>query len=589
MCGIIGFVGEESAWPLLLNGLRRMEYRGYDSAGMCVFNGDRIALKKGVGKVDEIHAKYDFTTLEGTIGIAHTRWATHGRVNDINAHPHLSCTGEIAVVHNGIIENHQELRGLLSREGHRFMSETDSEVIAHLLERSFKAKSDVRLSVLESVNLLKGAFAIAALFKTHPDLIVGARKDAPLAIGVGKHENFLASDVLAFIERTDRVIFLDNYEVAFLRKRGPEISRFDGGRVIKTPVQVAWEVGDITKKEFRHYTIKEIHEQLETIRRALYQEDEKLERFCNFLRTASKIYITASGTSYHAGLVAKYLLAKYDKLPCEVTLASEFSSINGLVDKESVILAISQSGETADVLYAVAAAKKNQARVVSIVNVVGASLVRESDLSLLMNCGPEIGVAATKSFTAQLAIVNLIASRLSNGNLEDTKLRDIGSKIQSALGNEKRLIEISGKYSKNPDFYFVGRGIHYPIALEGALKLKELAYIHAEGMAAGELKHGTLALIESGTPVIVLNPDDETYNDTLSNAAEMKARGAEIIGISTKISDVYDEFVRIPETHESEYPILEVIPLQMLAYYTTVEKQQNPDYPRNLAKSVTVK
>ncbi len=589
LCGIIGYIGEEKASPLLLNGLRRMEYRGYDSAGMCVLHGDRMYVKKGAGKVDEINAKHNFITLEGTVGIAHTRWATHGQVNETNAHPHLSCNGEIAVVHNGIIENHQELRKLLLEEGHRFTSETDTEVIAHLLERGYRSGFDVRLSLLETVKMLKGAFAIVALFRANPDVIAGARKDAPLAVGFGKNENFLASDVLAFVGRTDKVVFLDNYEVVFVRKRGLEFLTFDGTPVVKTPVQVAWEIGDVTRKEFRHYTIKEIHEQPDTVERAIYQDRDKLESFCKIVRDSAKIYVTASGTSYHSGLIAKYLLAKYAKIPCEVTLASEFSSLNGLIDERSVILAISQSGETADVLHAIAAAKRSRAKVLSIVNVVGSSLVRESDLGLLMNCGPEIGVAATKSFTAQVALINLIVAKLSNGNLVESHLKSIVLRVQQVLRNEEHIIEISKQYSENPDFYFVGRGIHYPVSLEGALKLKELSYIHAEGMAAGELKHGTLALIDRGTPVVVINPEDDTYDDTLTNAAEMKARGAKIIGISTKISDIYDEFVRIPEGHESTYPILEVIPLQMLAYYITVERQQNPDYPRNLAKSVTVK
>ncbi|MEM2634535.1 MAG: glutamine--fructose-6-phosphate transaminase (isomerizing) [Nitrososphaerales archaeon] len=589
MCGIIGYIGEESAATILLNGLKRLEYRGYDSAGICTIDQNKIQVKKGVGKVDEIHKKLNLTDLSGNIGIAHTRWATHGKVTIANAHPHTSCKEDIAIVHNGTIENYQELKEILIKDGHNFKSETDSEVIAHLIEKFYLEYKDEEKAVLTVANMLKGAFAFAAIFQKNPNILIGVRKDSPLVIGIGKDGYFLASDILAFIDHTDRAIFLDNQEIAIVSRKGVKILTFNGLEVNKSITQVAWEVSDVSKKEFKHFTLKEIKEQVYTVRAALNQDLNKIDEFCNKIKNAKRIYVVACGTSYHAGLMAKHLFNKLAKIYIEPIIASEFLHYGDLTDGGSVIIAISQSGETADVLNVVREARKQGLKVFAIVNSVSSSLVRESDLSLFINCGPEIGVAATKSFTSQLVIIYLLALKLAGLSIEDSGLLKLSKYVREVLKLEDEIQKISLKYYNNGDFYYVGRGPHFPIALEGALKLKELAYIHAEGMPAGELKHGTLALINDGTPVVVLNPYDETYFETLGNAAEMKARGAKIIGVSDRMNEIYDDFIHLPTVNKLLYPIIEVIPLQLLAYYITIARKQDPDYPRNLAKSVTVK
>ncbi|MEM2338927.1 MAG: glutamine--fructose-6-phosphate transaminase (isomerizing) [Nitrososphaerales archaeon] len=589
MCGIIGYIGEESAATILLNGLKRLEYRGYDSAGMCTIDQSKIQIKKGVGKVDEINGKLNLTNLSGNIGIAHTRWATHGKVTIANAHPHTSCKEDIAIVHNGTIENYQELKEILIKDGHNFKSETDSEVIAHLIEKFYLEYKDEEKAVLTVANMLKGAFAFAAIFQKNPNILIGVRKDSPLVIGIGKDGYFLASDILAFIDHTDRAIFLDNQEIAIVSRKGVKILTFNGLEVNKSITQVAWEVSDVSKKEFKHFTLKEIKEQVYTVRAALNQDLNKIDEFCNKIKNAKRIYVVACGTSYHAGLMAKHLFNKLAKIYIEPIIASEFLHYGDLTDGGSVIIAISQSGETADVLNVVREARKQGLKVFAIVNSVSSSLVRESDLSLFINCGPEIGVAATKSFTSQLVIIYLLALKLAGLSIEDSGLLKLSKYVREVLKLEDEIQKISLKYYNNGDFYYVGRGPHFPIALEGALKLKELAYIHAEGMPAGELKHGTLALINDGTPVVVLNPYDETYFETLGNAAEMKARGAKIIGVSDRMNEIYDDFIHLPTVNKLLYPIIEVIPLQLLAYYITIARKQDPDYPRNLAKSVTVK
>ena len=586
MCGIIGYIGDKDATPILLNGIKKLEYRGYDSWGLAIIQ-DEIGLVKSTGKISE--AKLDPLELEGRIGIAHTRWATHGGVTNENAHPHISCRKEIAIVHNGIIENYQEIKESLLDEGHCFTSQTDSEVIAHLLERYYHKSKDIKEALLATVKKIKGNFAFLAIFQDEPNMIVGARKDSPLVLGLGKDEIFLASDVLSFIEHTDKVVFLDNLEIAMVKKGSLRIFDFKGKEVQKGITQVAWEASDVSKKEFAHYTLKEIYEQYSSIKSSLYQDPVKLREFCKSIKEAKKLFITASGTSFHAGLVARYIFSKISKVYCEAILASEFSQIIEWVDKDAVIMAISQSGETADVLNAIKGAKEKGAKILSIVNVMNSTLDRESDLAFYLNCGPEIGVAATKSFTAQLTLIYLLAFAMANDFIGVNKLRKLNDYVEFILKEEDKIIEIAEKYKGSNDFYFIGRLIHYPIALEGALKLKELSYIHAEGMAAGELKHGTLALIDSKTPVVVLNPEDNTYYETLSNALEMKARGAKIIGVSNLINEVYDDFILLPKIEDSLYPIIEVMPLQILAYHIAINRGADVDRPRNLAKSVTVK
>ena len=566
-----------------------MEYRGYDSAGIATLSDVGIILLKNEGKISEIDKKMNFLDMKGKIGIAHTRWATHGGVTYENAHPHVSCGLEVAVTHNGIIENHQQLREKLKGEGHKFSSDTDSEILAHLLEKYYNESGKVKKALLQTVQDLEGTFSFQAIFKSEPNLLAGARKDTPLVIGIGKNGNYLASDILSFIDHTDKVKFLDNQEIVIMRGRRMNIYSFKGERVVKEVTQVAWEAKETSKEIFAHYTAKEIHEQPKTLKAAINQNSAKILEFTSAIKEAEQIFITACGTSYHAGLILRNLLARMAKIRSTISVSSEFSHDIELIDEDTLVIALSQSGETADLLESVSGAKEQGAKVFSILNVEGSSLNRESQLNLFFNCGPEIGVAATKSFTSQLAVIYLIVFSIMNDSKMLNELHDIDQSVEKVLENEKNVIKIADKYKNNNDLYFVGRSIHLPIALEGALKLKELAYNHAEGMAGGELKHGTLALIERGTPVVILNPEDHTYDEMLSNASEMKARGAKIIGVSNKPNEVYDEFIQIPKVDELLYPLVEVIPLQLLAYHTAVLRQRNPDYPRNLAKSVTVK
>ncbi len=588
MCGIIGCVAEEPVAGLLLEGLRRVEYRGYDSAGMATISEDQLRVLKGAGRVSEIEEKHRLSAMQGNTGMAHTRWATHGGVTDQNAHPHASCKEMVAVIHNGIIENYLVLKKALKSKGHRFKSETDTEVIAHLIEDEYKKSKDPLKATKAAVKKLKGQYAIAVMFQDRPDVITGARKDAPLIVGVGDGKMFLASDVLAFIEHTDRTIFLDNFEVVELTKDKARIFGRDGREVRRKPTQVAWELSDLTKSDYAHYTLKEINEQPVTVVNASVQNAAALSEFAAAITRAKTLYVTASGTSYHAGLLMKFRLNKEAGLRCDVVVAGELKEHSEFLGKGSVVVAFSQSGETADVIEAVKEAKKRGAKILSIVNAAGSTLARESDGVLLLNCGPEVGVAATKSFTAQVVVANLVVDavlgkRRSNGFKE---LSEAVAKVLESEAQVKKLVEL---YKDRPDFYFVARGYGSPVAMEGALKLKELSYIHAEGMPASELKHGTLALIEKGTPVVVINPSGDTHADALSNAEELKARGADVIGISDVKDEVYKHFIELPRVPAKFMPVLEVIPLQLLAYHFAVARKNNPDYPRNLAKSVTVK
>ncbi|MFN3621383.1 MAG: glutamine--fructose-6-phosphate transaminase (isomerizing) [Nitrososphaerales archaeon] len=586
MCGIIGCVSDVDVLEILLDGLKNMEYRGYDSVGVGVHDGNTIKVIKVVGQVAELAKNTELKAICGKIGLAHTRWATHGGVTPENAHPHLSCDGNIAVVHNGIIENYQLLKNKLESKGHSFRSTTDTEIIPHLIEEELKIRRNQRDAVLAAANQLKGSYAFLVLFKDLNDRLYGVRKDAPLIIGLSGDKNFLASDVLSFLKYTNEAVFLDNLEVAEVRRNGYTIWNFKGEEVSHTISTLAWEAMSLQKKEFTHYTLKEIHDQRETILKAFNQDVKEVDRFCLALQGVNRVYIIGAGTSYHAGLLAKYLFIKLAKLPVEVILASEFEDYASLVDEDTLLFAISQSGETADVLSAVNVGKRKGASVLSLVNTPNSSLARESDHTLYLNCGPEVGVAATKSFTAQLAAIYSIVFRLTNQSVD---LEHLSKAVDDVFNVERQIAYLAQVFLTAKDCYFIGRGLNYPIALEGALKLKELAYIHAEGFAAGELKHGTLALISDGIPVIALNPKDRTYHDTLSNVAELKARGAKVIGVSDVANSLYDYHVKIPSVKSIFYPIVEVIPLQMFAYYSALERGQNPDYPRNLAKSVTVK
>ena len=577
----------------MLEGLKREEYRGYDSAGGAVLNGKgTIVVRKDAGRVKHLEERYDVASLGGRVGMAHTRWATHGGVSQRNAHPQVSCEGEVAIVHNGIIENYLELRKELKSRGHSFTSETDSEVIAHLLEEQYgKAKDPVKATV-GAAKLMRGQYAFVALFKDRPDLLIGARNDAPLVVGMGERTKFLASDVLAFLAHTDRAVFLDNKEVVELTAKGLRVFSLRGKEMAaksRKETQLAWELGSLSKANYAHYTLKEIHEQPTTVQSALLQDPVKVGAIAERLKRAKSVVLTAAGSSYHAALLMRIRLAVEAKMRCEVIVAGDFERELPFLDEGTVVVALSQSGETADVLEAVKMARRKKVGgIVSMVNAAGSSLARQSDQVLLLNSGPEVGVAATKSFTAQVMVGNLIIDKVTGRDTLGDPHR-LGALVERALGTETQMKRLAKLYRDRPDFYFIARGGNYPVAQEGALKLKELSYIHAEGMPASELKHGTLALIEKGTPVVVISSMPSGYDDTISNAQELAARGAEIIGVAQRPHPVFKHTVKIPASNGSIAPVLEVVPLQLLAYFMATERKNDPDYPRNLAKSVTVK
>ena len=588
MCSIIGIVGKNVVAPALVESLKRMEYRGYDSVGIATLSTNKISVRKGIGKVSQVNSNLNLADMEGFVGIGHTRWATHGGVTDSNAHPHPCCTNDIAVVHNGIIENYKELREELVKEGHKFRSETDTEVIAHLLEDYYNTGKDIKTAMMETVKRLDGSYAFVAMFSNGS--LACARLDEPLVIGVSDNAFYASSDVLGFLQYTDQAIFLDNRDMAIIDRSGINIFNFGGELITRSVTKVAWELADANKGEFAHYTIKEIFEQRTSIKTATYQEEHKINAFCDAIAGAGNIIFTGSGTSYHTSLITSMIGSRFIKKRFEPVMASEFKYNMDSIDKDTVVVAISQSGETADVLSATKLARAAGAKVLSIVNVPTSSLARTADISLSINSGPEIGVAATKSFTGQVSLAFAIIDRISGGRVGFD--RDVVSekitKMLAASASIERLVNMT--MSKVNDIYLLGRSIHFPIALEGALKMKELAYVHAEGIAAGELKHGPLALMDKNAVVFVLNPDDKTYTDTLSSAHEVKARGAKIIGISNAPNDVYDAMIEIPKMdNELLYPLIEIIPLQLFSYYLALHNNADPDFPRNLAKSVTVR
>jgi len=585
MCSIIGYYGKEDAAPIIEKGLKKMQYRGYDSVGIATELDNHIELKKGIGKVNEVNLKLQLDTLPGKVGIGHTRWATHGKVTKANAHPHKSHSGEIAIVHNGIIENFEELKSQLKNEGYSFKSETDSEVIANLIQKNYELTRDIKETILKSVSELKGHYAFVAMFKNGQ--LAAAKFHEPLIIGVGHDDFFLSSDVLGFIEYTDNAIYMENGNFVILEKDKFKIFDFDGEQTEYGITKVSKEFGDAYKGDYAHFTLKEIHEQDKTILKSGEKTDDAIKKTAEYIRYAKNIYITGSGTSYNSALIAKQILSKYVKIKAEPIISSELRFAPEIIEENSILIAISQSGESADVLDAVKIAKKVNCKIISIVNSFTSSLARESDVVIGMNCGPEIGVAATKSFTAQLAILYKIVQKLSGNNIT-INFEKFSQSISKILENTTKIQQIAKELKNISDIYVLGRGINYPIAIEAALKLKELTYIHAEGIAGGELKHGPLALMDSNVYVIILNPNDSTYKDTLTSAREIKTRGAKIIGVSDIESDVYDHWIEIPKISEVLYPISEIIPMQLLSYYAALEKNTDPDYPRNLAKSVTV-
>ncbi|MHA1581241.1 MAG: glutamine--fructose-6-phosphate transaminase (isomerizing) [Candidatus Baldrarchaeia archaeon] len=604
MCGIIGIVSNDRhVASLLRECLKRLEYRGYDSVGITTIYNSTLHTKKDKGKIDEIHRKLNFDTLPGHIGIGHTRWATHGPPSKRNAHPHMDCTRKIAVVHNGIIENFLELRKQLEKKGHVFQSDTDTEVIPHLIEEYIATGYNLADAVQETLKQLKGSYAIAVIYAEEPDKIVCARKDSPLVIGVGEKAVYCASDIPAFLPMTNKVIFLNDGELAILTPYSLTVQNLEGEVLTKEIKIINWTAEMAQKGGFPHFVLKEIHEQPRAIRDTLRTRQEYVDVFVESIMKAKRIYFVAAGTSYHAGLTATYMFSKLAKTYSQAVIASEFPEFIGeTLDEDTVIVAITQSGETADTLTAVRHAMKYGAKILAITNVLGSSITRLAHHTFYMQAGPEIGVVATKTFTTQLATLALITINLArqNGALTDMEAKQLFEELYQIPAKVKEIIETHEEraktlaekcYLKN-NFYFLGRGISTATALEGALKLKEISYIHAEGYPAGESKHGPIALIEPGYPCVFIAPMDETHKHIIGNIMEMKARGAEIIAVIDKsdqdVPQLADTAFKMPSTPAIFTPITYIIPLQLFAYYVAVKRRVDPDKPRNLAKSVTV-
>jgi glucosamine--fructose-6-phosphate aminotransferase (isomerizing) len=609
MCGIVGYIGPREATQVLIPGLKRLEYRGYDSAGLAVINGDGLVIRKAQGKIVRLEEHLSKTPIGGTLGIAHTRWATHGVPSDRNAHPHPDCTGRLAVVHNGIIENHRAIKARLASNGHRLASDTDTEVLAHLIEQNINGSLEEAVAV--ALRSIHGACAMAVVDRGFPDRLVAARVGgSPLIIGIGHGEYILASDIPAVLPLTRDILVLEDGEVAILTRGGVEIQRLTGEVLRREVHRVAWTSEAAEKGGYPHFMLKEIFEQPEAVAATLRDRvspDTGLVRLAELsltteeLRRLRRIVLVACGTSWHAALVGKYLLEEWTDLPCEVDIASEFRYRHLLVNDRTLVIPISQSGETADTLAALREAHRRKSRVISICNVVGSSVARESDSVLFTRAGIEIGVASTKAFTAQLVALYLLAvhmglvlERLSSKHARD--LMDHLLHVPEMLGNViarcEAIPHLAGRFAEFGDFLYLGRGIHFPVALEGALKLKEISYIHAEGYPAGEMKHGPIALIDNTMPVVVLAPLGRTYEKVLSNIEEVKARQGLVIAIASQgdreLEGKADHILHLPYLSEYVAPILETIPLQLLAYHIAIRRGCDVDQPRNLAKSVTV-
>jgi glucosamine--fructose-6-phosphate aminotransferase (isomerizing) len=591
MCGIIGYCSNKPAVPVVLEALKRLEYRGYDSAGVASLDDEKLLVRKDVGKVEEVIQKHDLASLPGNIAIGHTRWATHGAVTQLNAHPHSDCSDRVAVVHNGIIENNQQLRQELTKMGHKFSSETDTEVIPHLLEDELKNGYSLEQAVLNIAPRLEGSYAFLVVSLDDPGKIIGTRRNNPLIVGIDAHDSYVRRDALAFSQHTNQVMNLEDNEVVALTRGKIEFFDAQGKKLVKQSRTLDHSWAESHKDGYQYFMLKEIVEQPQVLSQTTLQDGKRFTEIALDILRARQVIVTACGTSRYAALVGRYLFSKVGKKFCDVVMASEFGYFADSVDKSTVVIAVSQSGETADVLEGVKAARDAGAQVISIVNRPNSILADLSHQVIYLNCGSEIAVAATKSFLSQLAIFYLLSFSMVNSFDEAAaKLRDLSSEISKVVDwNKSELIELGQKLKDKNDFYYIARGINFAIASEGALKLKEISYIHAEGMPAGELKHGTLALVEPGTPVVVICPADYTFSETLSNAIETKSRGAYIIAVSDKESAIYDSWIKIPKVDELLYPMVAVVPLQLLAYYLAINRGYDPDKPRNLAKSVTVK
>jgi glucosamine--fructose-6-phosphate aminotransferase (isomerizing) len=610
MCGIMGYLGSKDCVPVMIEGLYRMEYRGYDSAGISVLNGNAVKIVKQRGKIRDLEKSVVRKGLSGHVGIGHTRWATHGEPSRTNAHPHSDCTHGLALVHNGIIENYASLKEALMDEGHVFHSDTDTEVLAHLIEDFYRDSMPLEHAVIRALKRVVGAYGIAVIHKNEPEKIVVARQGSPLVIGVGEGENFVASDAAALIAHTKNVIYLDDGEISVLTSHGITTYNINAEIIEKNHVQLDMDLEEIEKGNFPHFMLKEIYEQASTVYDAMrgrLVDREGISRlhgiadFVGKILNAQNVYITACGTSWHAALIGEYMLESLVKIPVEVEYASEFRYRDPLIGPKTVVFVISQSGETADSLATIRETKAKGGTALGIVNVVGSTIARETDAGIYIHAGPEIGVASTKAFTSQVtvfALISLLLGRQLRTIGEDEgkemvrALRDLPAKIKAILADDSAIQQIAEIYKNTHNALYLGRGYNFPVALEGALKMKELSYIHAEGYPAAEMKHGPIALIDENMPVVFIALHDSTYEKVLCNMEEVKARRGKIIAIASEgdgeIQKYADHIIYIPQTAEFIQPILSVIPLQLLSYYTAVMRGCDVDQPRNLAKSVTV-
>ncbi|MFE1628134.1 glutamine--fructose-6-phosphate transaminase (isomerizing) [Brevibacillus reuszeri] len=609
MCGIMGYIGYREAQPILINGLKKLEYRGYDSAGIAICDGSNITISKAKGRIDVLEEQTSKSRLQGSIGIGHTRWATHGRPSDENSHPHFDQTGKFSIVHNGIIENYLELKEELKERGIVFTSETDTEVIAHLLSENYDG--NLVSTVQKVATKIRGAFALGVMSEHEPDKLIAVRVASPLIIGVGAGENFIGSDIPAVLEHTRDVYVLEDYDLAVLTKDSVSVMSLNTNEPIERDlVRIEWDKEQAEKDGYAHYMLKEIHEQPRALRNTMTGRIDEAEQKVIFpslqltpeaVQKIEKIYIIACGTAYHAGVIGKQVIERLAHIPVEVDVASEFRYRKPLFQKNTLTIVVSQSGETADTLAALREAKRNGSAVVAITNVVGSSIAREADDVITTNAGPEIAVASTKAYTSQLIAFYLLGLYLAQGKETIDQqaraaiisaLQELPDQVEAILAHADEIRQYADSIKEESQLFFLGRGLDYAVSMEGSLKLKEISYIHSEAYAAGELKHGTLALIEEGTRVIALSTQDDLYEKMVSNITEVKARGAVVLGIALannmELHRSVDEVCLIPVTDALLTPVLSVIPLQLIAYYTSVALGHDVDRPRNLAKSVTV-
>lgn len=597
MCGIIGYLGNKNASLILIEGLKKLEYRGYDSAGIAVADNE-IKCLKSKGKVADLEIKISEVPIEGSIGIGHTRWATHGVPNEINAHPHLDCKKQIAVVHNGIIENYNSLKELLIKEGHSFFSETDTEVISHLIEKFYSG--NLEEAAIRALKLIEGTFGLAIISKNERK-IIAVRRGSPLVVGLNGDEKIIASDVVPILAYTKKVVYLNDNELAVITDNDFCIKNLDGKEMEKKVEEIKWDVGQIEKKGFKYFMLKEIFEQPDAVENTLRGriKDNKIKLTVDLdINLVNRIVIVACGTSWHSALLGKYYIEKLSGIPTEVDYASEFRYRDPIIKDKDLVIVISQSGETADTLAALREAKRKGAKTLGIINVVGSTIAREVGSGIYLHAGPEIGVASTKAFTCQITALLLLALNLAQK--KDLKTGDeiiqevvaIPQKLKEVFRESENIKKVAEQFKDNRNFLYLGRGLNFPVALEGALKLKEISYIHAEGYPAAEMKHGPIALVDENMPVVFIAPKDETYNKIISNMEEISARGGNIIALASdngqELNKLAKNIIKVPACHQYLTPVLNVIPLQLLAYYVADLKGINVDKPRNLAKSVTV-